>query len=171
MPCPVSQAEPQATLRQLRETKLTSKMGLLTYENWTSAQTGAKFHFVEVTLMKSKLLAALTVVAAYGPIILLLGTTSLAVAAPSAESRAACAEDRNRLCRSFIGNPLAVEKCMIANRNLISQKCRSARITYLSRHNPQSLDVCNVVMQQSMGTESHHSPSFAPEYVFCGNPP
>ena len=55
-------------------------------------------------------------------IILLLGTTSIALPAPLA----ACASDRKRLCGTFIGRPSAVQKCMIAHCTELSAGCAAA---------------------------------------------
>jgi hypothetical protein len=55
-------------------------------------------------------------------IIMLLGTTSIVLAAPLAT----CANDRKRLCGTLIGNPSAMQKCMKAHRTEWSGGCAAA---------------------------------------------
>src|SRR5579862_1926530 len=55
-------------------------------------------------------------------IILSLGATSIVFAAPLA----ACANDRKKLCGTFIGSPSEMQKCMIAHRSEWSPDCAAA---------------------------------------------
>jgi hypothetical protein len=56
-------------------------------------------------------------------IILLLGSTTVALAAPQL---AACANDRQRLCNDFIGKPSEMQRCMRTRRAEWSEACALA---------------------------------------------
>ena len=59
----------------------------------------------------------------YLALVIVGGSTTNLEAAPSAAMKAACAGDRQRLCKAFVGNPSEMQKCMQAHRAEWSANC------------------------------------------------
>jgi hypothetical protein len=59
-------------------------------------------------------------------IVVAIVAPTLAMAAPSAAVRAACAPDARKLCGAVISNAEARHKCMVAHRAQLSEACKAA---------------------------------------------